>query len=102
MIKTLSIVVAALLVPTAAQACALTFQEKQNLFVSYDRNKNQRIELTEYLTGETYRFGSGKVDFVALQLRFAQMDVRQVGWVSVGDFNPIAPQRCLKEAQISY
>ncbi len=103
MLKCLSLLTGALLlVPAAAHACAMTVQEKQSLFVSYDRNQNQRIELTEYLSGETNRFGVGKVDSAALQLRFAAMDTRKAGWVSVSDFNPIAPQRCLKEARISY
>ncbi len=85
-----------------ALACKMTQQEKENLFVNFDRNRDQKVDLFEYMFGETNRFGQNNVDTAALRQRFMGMDTLQRGWVTPDSFYPINTQKCLPLTQQSY
>lgn len=98
----LAVVILTLCCASPAYACVMTQQEKQNIFVNFDRNRDQKVDLFEYMYGETNRFGQNNVDTTALRQRFVGMDTLQRGWVTMDSFYPIDTRRCLPETQLSY
>lgn len=85
-----------------AHACTMTSQERQALFVSYDRNGDQKLDALEYQTGETARFGQSAVDQQALRIRFDAMGGAGKGWVGPESFEPIPDPNCMQEGRIAY
>ncbi len=85
-----------------AWACTMTIQEKQAIFVSYDRNRDQRLDALEYQAGETNRLGPSDVEQEALRNSFNMMDSTGRGLVGPEDFQPIPDQKCMQEGQIAY
>lgn len=102
MFRVFSVTAALLLVAAPAQACVMTLQEKHNLFVNFDRNRDGWLSMFEYMYGETNRFGANQVDQKALEARFGKMDDLHKGIIPPDRFAPIVPQDCMKQTQMSY